>query len=113
VAIVWGARCAWVVLATALLVVAHALGAQGLSPYALHLFLAWVGAASLAIGVLGVNYGVTLFPRPDLAQRLLGLSLGLAVAASLMIPLLGWVVLLAAVLHSARRLPHWPRLEEA
>jgi hypothetical protein len=66
----------------------------------------------LGIAALGVNYGVTLFPRADVAQRLLGLSLGLAVAASIMIPLSGWVVLLFAVAHSARRLTQWPRLEE-
>jgi len=35
-----------------------------------------------------------------------------AVAASVMIPLSGWIVLLSAILHSARRLPHWSRLEE-
>jgi len=29
-----------------------------------------------------------------------------------MLPLSGWVVLLTAVLHSARRLPRWARLEQ-
>jgi hypothetical protein len=113
VATVWGARFAWAILATGLLLLIHALAAQGLPHGPRHLFLAWLGAATLAVATLGVNYGVTLFPRADLARRLLGLSLGLAVAASLMIPLLGWVVLLAAVLHSARHLPYWSRLEEA
>jgi hypothetical protein len=110
---VWGARFAWAALATFALLATHALAASGLSPHALRLFLAWLGAATLAIAALAVNYGVTLFPRADVAQRLLGLSLGLAVAASLMIPMLGWAVLASAVLHSARRLPHWARLEEA
>ncbi len=110
---VWGARFAWGAAGAALLVAGQAIAARELAPLALHLFLAWSGAATLAIATLGVNYGVTLFPRADLAQRLLGLALGLAVAASVMLPLSGWVVLLAAVLHSARRLPHWPRLEEA
>jgi len=59
-----------------------------------------------------VNYSVTLFPRADHAQRVYGLSLGIAVVGSLLIPLVGWIVLLTAILHSARRLPRWPRLEE-
>lgn len=109
---VWFARFAWAMLGTAALLTAHALGARDLSPHALRLFLAWTGAATLGIAALGVNYGVTLFPRAAVAQRLLGLSLGLAVAASIMIPLSGWIVLLCAILHSARRLRHWDRLEE-
>ena len=112
VATVWTARFVWGFLATVLLVVIHSVAARGIAPHALHLFIAWSALATLAITALAVNYGVTLFPRADVAQRLLGLSLGLAVAASLMIPLLGWVVLLSAVLHSARRLPRWSRLEE-
>jgi hypothetical protein len=110
---VWGARAAWGVLAALVLVAAHALAARELSPRALQIFLVWSSAATVAIAVLGVNYGVTLFPRADVAQRMLGLSLGLAVAASIMLPLSGWIVLLTAVLHSARRLPRWARLEEA
>jgi len=112
VAPLWTARFALAIAATALLLSMHAIAATQLTPHALRLFLGWVGGGTLAIAALAVNYGVTLFPRADIAQRLLGLSLGLAVAASLMIPLLGWIVLLSAVLHSARRLPHWSRLEE-
>jgi hypothetical protein len=110
---VWGARFAWAVLGTVVLCAGHVLAARELSPHALRLFLGWSAAATLGISALGVNYGVTLFPRADVAQRLLGLSLALAVAASIMIPLSGWLVLLSAILHSARRLPHWGRLEEA
>jgi len=112
VAPLWTARFALAIAATALLLSMHAIAATQLTTHALRLFLGWVGGGTLAIAALAVNYGVTLFPRADIAQRLLGLSLGLAVAASLMIPLLGWIVLLSAVLHSARRLPHWSRLEE-
>jgi hypothetical protein len=110
---VWGARFALGALTTLLLVAGHAIAARDLTPVALRVFLAWTGAASIAIVALAVNYGVTLFPRADIAERLLGLSLGLAMAASVMIPLSGWIVLLAGVVHSARRLPHWSRLEEA
>jgi hypothetical protein len=110
---VWMARFAWALGAVAALLVAHAVAARSLSPGALQVHLVWTGVAALAIAALGVNYGVTLFPRADLASRLLALSLGVALAASLMIPLSGWVLLLAAVIHSARRLPRWSRLEEA
>lgn len=108
----WLARFAWAVVAVAVLSVGHAIAGRELSPHAMRVFLVWTGAATLGIAALGVNYGVTLFPRADAAQRLLGLSLGLAVAASVMIPLSGWIVLLSAILHSARRLPRWSRLEE-
>ena len=109
----WGARFALAVLGTAVLLLGHALLARDISPHALRLFLGWIGLATLAIAALAVNYGVTLFPRADLAQRLLGLSLGLAVAGSLMIPLMGWLVLASAVVHSTRRLTRWSRLEES
>jgi hypothetical protein len=108
----WGSRFAWALLGTVVLCAGHAFAATELSGRALRLFLGWSAAASLGISALGVNYGVTLFPRADVAQRLLGLSLALAVAASVMIPLSGWIVLLSAILHSARRLPYWTRLEE-
>lgn len=110
---VWGARAVWGLGAALLLMAAQAVAARELSPGALKLFVVWSGAATLVIAVLGVNYGVTLFPRADVARRMLGLSLGLAMAASLMLPMSGWIILLTAVLHSARRLPRWARLEEA
>jgi hypothetical protein len=113
IATVWSGRFAWGVLGTLLLLAAQLAGSRELSPAAQRLFLGWTAAATLGIAALGVNYGVTLFPRADVAGRLLGLSLALAVAASVMIPLSGWIVLLTAILHSARRLPHWARLEEA
>ena len=109
----WGARWAWAVAGTLALVVGQALAARDLAPHARQVLLVWAGGAVLAIATLGVNYGVTLFPRADIARRMLGLSLGLAMAASVMIPLSGWVILLCGVLHSARRLPRWSRLEEA
>jgi hypothetical protein len=110
---VWGARAVWGVAGALCLVAAQAIAAHELSARALQLFLIWSGAATVAIGVLGVNYGVTLFPRVDVASRMLGLSLGLAMVANVMLPLSGWIILLTAVLHSARRLPRWARLEEA
>src|SRR5207244_3786714 len=91
---------------------AHALAWRGTESGARTLFLVWTGGAGIAITTLAVNYGLTLFPRALAAQRLYMLSLGLAIAGSLMIPLMGWVVLLTGVIHSARRLPRWERLEE-
>jgi hypothetical protein len=110
---VWGGRVAWGVAGALCLVATQAIAARELSARALQLFLIWSGTATVAIAVLGVNYGVTLYPRVDVARRMLGLSLGLAMAASVMLPLSGWIILLTAVLHSARRLPRWARLEEA
>jgi hypothetical protein len=108
----WGARFAWAVLGAVALVLGHVWASHDLAPHARAVFLIWSATAWLAIATLGVNYGVTLFPRADIAQRLLGLSLALAVCASLMIPLMGWIVLLTGVIHSCRRLPHWAQLEE-
>lgn len=113
VAVVWGARVAMVAVFAAALVAAQALSARPLSPPALRFHLVWLGAASLVIGVLGANYAITLYPRAEHAQRVLALSLGLAIAASLMIPVVGWVLLFTALLHSARRLPRWTRQEIA
>jgi hypothetical protein len=108
---VWGSRASWALVLAAAIVAGNAATARSLEPAALHVFLVWGFCASLAIGLLGVHYGMTLFPRADLAQRFLALTLGIAMAASLMIPLLGWIVLLTAVLHSARRVPRWSRME--
>src|SRR5262249_36821673 len=97
---VWGTRIAWAVAWTLVLVAGHALAARELTAHARQLFLTWTGGAAFAIALLGANYGITLFPRADVAQRLYSLALGIAVAASVMIPLLGWIVLLAGVVHS-------------
>ena len=109
---VWGARLVWVAAFTAVLIVAHAAASRMLAPEARAFFLFWLAIASIAIGALAVNYSVTLFPRADQAQRIYGLSLGIAVVGSLLIPLLGWIVLLTAIVHSTLRLPRWPRLED-
>lgn len=109
----WTVRAALVGAGALALVLAHFLAIwHALSPAALHLYLGWTAAAALMIGVLAVNYGLTLFPRAPAAHRMFTLSLGLAMAASFMLPLSGWIVLATAVAHSARRLPRWERLED-
>jgi hypothetical protein len=110
---VWLARAAWVFAFAPALVATHALAGADRAAAANPVFLIWLVLATLCIGLLGVHYGITLFPQGDIATRLLGLSLGLAVAVSLMLPMAGWLVLLTAVLHSTRRLPRWWRIEEA
>lgn len=112
-AAVWGARVAWALLGAAVLVVVQAAATRGLAPPALRFSLAWTGIAAFSIGALGVNYATTLFPRADVAGRQLTLTLVVAMAASFVLPLSGWVVLLTALLHSARRLPRWAWTEEA
>ena len=110
---IWWARAVWGVLISAALVAAHTLAARPLQPPALQLFLVWTGAAALLIMLLAVHYSITLFPRHHLAQRLYALSLGLALVVSWILPLMGWVALSAAILHSALRIPRWSRLEES
>jgi hypothetical protein len=109
---VWRARAFWVALFALALVVAHALAGAGNAAAANPVFLIWLLLAMLCIGLLGVHYGITLFPQGDIATRLLGLSLGLAVAVSIMLPMAGWLVLLTALLHSTRRLSRWWRIED-
>jgi hypothetical protein len=113
---VWGARIASVIVAALVLAAAHAavratVPGASWTPAA-RLQIATTAAAALVVGTLGANYGLTLYPRSDQAQRVLGLTLGLSIAASLMIPLLGWVTLATGLIHSARRLPRWATLEE-
>jgi hypothetical protein len=108
---VWLSRAAWGALATIALAIGHAAAARALSPAALELFLIWSSAATVLLSVLAIHYGITLYPDERTAQRVYTLTLGIAVAASLMIPLMGWITLLAAVLHSSRRLHRWSRLD--
>ncbi len=109
----WSARAAWAALASVLLTLALAPSFAVLHAPAVAVLATWTLVATFAIGLLAVNYGLTLHPRIEDAERLYALSLGLAVAASLMIPLLGWIVLLTAVIHSLRRVPRWAHPEVA
>ena len=107
----WGTRMRWGSLAAAVLVAGHLVVATGIGPGARLFFALCIGLASLAITTLGVNYGISLYPRTDQAQRVFALSLGLAMAGSLMMPLMGWIVLVTALIHSARRVARWSRAE--
>lgn len=61
----------------------------------------------LAIATLGLHYALTLYPRADVAENLYYGWLTVALCASLMIPLMGWAVLFAGLLHSTLRLSRW------
>ncbi len=107
----WASRAAWAALVTIALVVAHALASHGPAAQ-LHASLFWLALATFSIQLLAVHLQLTLFPRADQALRLFGLALALTLVCSIMIFLMGWIVLFAAVVHSARKLPGWFRIEE-
>jgi hypothetical protein len=113
VGVVWGARVAWAALGAVALAAGQAVGAGFAPPPAADAPVAGAALAAFAVAVLGANYAITLFPRADHAERILGIALAIALAASLMFYFVGWAVLLVALLHSARRLPRWPLQEEA
>jgi hypothetical protein len=109
---VWAARALWIIAGAGALTLAHGIAGAGGAGGANPVFLIWLLLATICIGLLGLHYGITLFPQGEVATRLLALSLGLAVIVSIMLPMAGWVILLTAVLHSARRLPRWSRIED-
>jgi hypothetical protein len=109
---VWTARAVWALGFTVLLLAGHALMARGLSAGPLLLFLSWVAGATLGLSILGVNFGLSLYPHTEAARRLLGLTLILMAIVSTVLFLVGWVVLVAAIVHTARRLPRWQRATE-
>jgi hypothetical protein len=109
---VWGTRIGWAAAIAAALVLLQTPAAASLEPGALAVTLAVTGSAAFALGMLGASLAVSLYPRSDQAQRLFSLWVVLALAASLMIPLLGWAVLGAATLHALRRIGRWRGAEE-
>ena len=101
---VWTLRAAVVAAASAVTALLLALVARPLEAGARAQLVVALALATLLIGVLGVTYGVTLFPRVETAQRRGLRWLALALAASAMFPLAGWVLLLGALAHALRRL---------
>lgn len=85
----------------------YALASSGLPvPARLALVPVWSPVA-FALAALGLQYGLTLVPRGEAAETLYVSWLGVSVAASLMIPMLGWAVLIAGIVHTASRLRRW------
>jgi hypothetical protein len=105
--VVWGARVGWAAAGATAIALLQVPAAGSLEPGAFLPMLALVAGAALGLGVLGANLAISLHPRTDHAQRLFSLWVGLALAGSIMIPLLGWGVLAAAVAHSLRRVRRW------
>lgn len=89
-----------VLLALVITLVAAVRGAGGIAGIA-----ALWPLPGLAIALLGLHHGLTLPSRPSAAEGLYVGWLAVMLAASWMIPLLGWILLVAALLHSLRRLP--------
>jgi hypothetical protein len=111
VGVVWGARFAWAALGAVLLAAGQAVASSLAPPPAARAPVFATALATLAIGTLGANYAITLFPRAQTANRILGIALTVSIVASLMFPILGWILLFAALVHSARHLKRWARLE--
>src|SRR5580765_1665291 len=111
VGVVWGARVAWAACGALALAAGQAFGAGLGARSASDAPIAGVALAAFAVAALGANNAVTLFPRGDHAERILGIALAVSLAASLMFYFVGWAVLLAALAHSARRLPRWAEQE--
>jgi hypothetical protein len=101
----WAERVRIAFAATGVAAVLLTVAASPLGAAARLHFVVSLAFSTLLIAVLGVTYGLTLFPRVETAQRLVLLWLVLALAASAMFPLAGWAVLLGALLHALRRLP--------
>jgi hypothetical protein len=110
---VWRARAAWVALAAAALVALQLPALGPLDGSAWALMAAWIAVAASMVVLLAVHYAISLHPNLEQAERIYSLALLMAAATSLMLPLVGWVMLLAALVHSARRVPRWTRPEGA
>jgi len=103
----WRARFGQLALALFLLAALQAGLANGFPlPARIGQFVTWF-LPGLALATLGLHYGITLYPRSDVAENLYYGWLGVAVCASLMIPFMGWAVLLAGLIHSSLRLSRW------
>jgi ABC-type Na+ transport system ATPase subunit NatA len=108
--VVWWSRAAWAVAATVVLVVGHQLLAFGLAPGPRHLFLLWIGGATLAIAALGNQLRRDVVPARRHGETHARSSLGLAVVASLMFPARRLDrAPHTRFFHSSRRLSHWDR----
>ena len=103
----WRARAMPMLGALLALAAANALAAAGL-PFAARVALVPVwGLVGFGVAALGLHYGLTLVPQADAAETVYASWLGAALTASVMIPLLGWFVLLAGLAHSSLRLRRW------
>ncbi len=101
----WWARATPIAIALTLLAAVAAIAAALTGAAGLGGIAAIWPAPALAAALLGLHHGLTLPSHASTAENLYIGWLGVMLAASWMIPLLGWVVLVAALAHSLRRLP--------
>jgi len=69
--------------------------------------LAWCLLAGLSLVVTAANLALASFPETGVAQNLFWAGLLVCLILSAVIPLFGWVVLVAFALYSFRQLRHW------
>ena len=69
--------------------------------------LTWCGLAGLSLIVTAANLALASFPEVSVAQNLFWVGLLVCLILSAVIPLFGWVVLVAFALYSFRQLRHW------
>ena len=109
----WRARGAGLAMVLAAVVLANIALAGSLPPLARDgLALAWLPSGAI-VAFLGLHYGLTLAPRATAAENLYYGWLAVAVVASWMVPLLGWTVMFAGIVHSGRRLSRAARQDAA
>lgn len=107
----WRARALPALAALLVLTVALVLAPSGGSwPVRVGMLVGWPIAGAMIVA-LGLHVALTLTPRASAAENVFVAWLGMALVASLMIPLLGWAVLLAGLIHATRRLSRWWRPE--
>jgi len=69
--------------------------------------LTWCGLAGLSLIVTAANLALASFPEVSVAQNLFWVGLLVCLILSAVIPLFGWVVLVAFALYSVRQLRLW------
>ncbi|HTR97273.1 MAG TPA: hypothetical protein VMH61_05175 [Candidatus Acidoferrales bacterium] len=106
----WRARATALLLALAVVTLVEVGLAAGLPAAARLALLSWI-PVGFAVAVLGLQQGLAIAPRGAIAENLYVAWLGTAMLSSWLVPFVGWAVLLAAIAHSALRLPAWWRPE--
>ncbi len=84
-----------------------ALGTPGGGLTTARFILTWCGLAGLSLLVTATNLALASYPEVGVAQNLFWVGLLVCLILSAVIPLFGWVVLVAFALYSFRQLRHW------
>jgi hypothetical protein len=109
-------RAQWLALAGPALVVSMTCALALAAIAALHpeggaftarFILVWCGLVGTSLIVTAANLGLASFPQADVAQNLYWIGILVCLMFSAVIPLFGWIVLVAFALYSFRQLRHW------